>query len=129
MQAPRITPPAPHMAYPFAAIVGQKRLKTALLLLGIDLGLGGVLLQGEKGTAKSTAARALARLLPPLSVVDGCPVGCDPAGPLCSACAARPAPLPVRQVPTPICGIAPRRGRGLPGGQLGPGRGGAPGRA
>jgi len=99
---PRNIPPAAETAYPFAAIVGQQRLKTALLLLGVDLGLGGVLLQGEKGTAKSTAARALARLLPPLTVVDGCPVGCDPAGPPCSACAARPAPLPVRQVPTPF---------------------------
>ncbi len=102
MPQPTSIAPAVQPAYPFAAIVGQQRLKTALLLLGVDLGLGGVLLQGEKGTAKSTAARALARLLPPLTVVDGCPVGCDPAGPLCPACAARPAPLPVRQAPTPF---------------------------
>ncbi|WP_338600192.1 VWA domain-containing protein [Desulfoferula mesophila] len=94
--------PADHAGYPFAAIVGQDRLKRALLLLGVDLGLGGVLLRGEKGTAKSTAARALAALLPPIAVVDACPQGCDPAGPLCPACAARPAPLPKRLVPTPF---------------------------
>ncbi|MCF8098322.1 MAG: ATP-binding protein, partial [Desulfarculaceae bacterium] len=102
MKPPRNIPSAAQTAYPFTAIVGQQRLKTALLLLGVDLGLGGVLLRGEKGTAKSTAARALARLLPPLPIVEGCPVGCDPAGPLCSACSARPGPLPVLQVPTPF---------------------------
>ncbi|MBU2519302.1 MAG: ATP-binding protein, partial [Proteobacteria bacterium] len=102
MRPSRPTPASVQPVYPFAAIVGQERLKTALLLLGVDLGLGGVLLQGEKGTAKSTAARALARLLPPLEVVAGCPVGCDPAGPLCASCVARSGPLPVRQAPTPF---------------------------
>ena len=88
--------------YPFVALVGQERLKQALLLLGIDPGLGGVLLRGEKGTAKSTAARGLARLLPPQSVVAGCPLGCDPSGWLCPECTARPRPLPFRQRPTPF---------------------------
>ncbi|MCB2228369.1 MAG: VWA domain-containing protein [Desulfarculaceae bacterium] len=63
--ANEIEAPRP-LVYPFAAIAGQARLKLALLLLGVDLGLGGVLLRGEKGTAKSTAARGLASLLPPL---------------------------------------------------------------
>jgi magnesium chelatase subunit D len=89
-------------AYPFAAIVGQERLKQALLLLGVDLGLGGVLLSGEKGTAKSTAARALAGLLPPIKVVEGCPLGCNPLGPLCPACASRSEPLTWFAAPTPF---------------------------
>ena len=49
--------------YPFAAIVGQEKLKTALLLNLVDPRLGGVLIQGEKGTAKSTAVRGLAALM------------------------------------------------------------------
>ncbi len=57
----------PQAVYPFAALVGQQSLKLALILLGVDLGLGGVLMRGEKGTAKSTAARGLAELLPPLA--------------------------------------------------------------
>ncbi len=88
--------------FPFSALVGQERMRLALILAGIDPGLGGVLLTGEKGTAKSTAARALARLLPELEVVAGCPVGCDPAGPLCPSCQARPRPLPEEIRPTPF---------------------------
>lgn len=65
--------------YPFSAIVGQDRMKLALLLNAINPRIGGVLIKGEKGTAKSTAARALAHLLPDLQVVTGCSVGCDPA--------------------------------------------------
>ncbi|MBI4800152.1 MAG: ATP-binding protein, partial [Desulfarculus sp.] len=53
--------------YPLAALVGQETMRLALLLAVIDLDLGGVLLRGEKGTAKSTAARGLAGLLPPLT--------------------------------------------------------------
>jgi len=67
--------------YPLAALVGQEPMKTALLLLAVDPGLGGVLLVGEKGTAKSTAARALAELLPALPVVQGCPFHCHPENP------------------------------------------------
>jgi magnesium chelatase subunit D len=69
------------MEYPFAALVGQEQLKTALLLNAVSPAVGGVLIRGEKGTAKSTAARALAALLPPLQVVHGCPFHCDPAAP------------------------------------------------
>ena len=65
--------------YPFTAILGQSAMQTALLLCAVDPGLGGVLLRGQKGTAKSTAARALADLLPPVAVVSGCPFHCDPA--------------------------------------------------
>lgn len=74
--------------YPFSAIVGQEQMKKALLLNAINPKIGGVLIKGEKGTAKSTAARALARLLPNREVVDGCIFGCDPADPkgLCLEC-------------------------------------------
>jgi magnesium chelatase subunit D len=65
--------------YPFSAIVGQEQMKFALLLNAINPRIGGVLIKGEKGTAKSTAARALARLLPNRMVVEGCIFGCDPS--------------------------------------------------
>jgi magnesium chelatase subunit D len=67
--------------YPFSALVGQEPLKTALLLNAVYPAVGGVLVRGEKGTAKSTAARALRELLPPLRVVEGCPFRCDPDEP------------------------------------------------
>ena len=54
------------MLYPFTAIVGQDEMKLALLLNAINPSIGGVLIEGEKGTAKSTAVRALANLLPPM---------------------------------------------------------------
>lgn len=52
------------MLYPFTAIVGQDEMKLALLLNAINPSIGGVLIEGEKGTAKSTAVRALPSLLP-----------------------------------------------------------------
>ncbi len=64
--------------YPFSAIVGQEQLKLALILNAINPGIGGVLIRGEKGTAKSTAVRALASLLPDIDVLKGCPFECDP---------------------------------------------------
>lgn len=64
--------------YCFTAIVGQEDMKTALILNVINPNLGGVLIRGEKGTAKSTAVRALAALLPKRSEVAGCRFGCDP---------------------------------------------------
>jgi len=74
--------------YPFTAIVGQKRMRRALILNAIDTRIGGVLIRGERGTAKSTAARALAALLPPVQVVQGCRFGCDPQKPVtwCTEC-------------------------------------------
>ncbi len=62
------------MRYPFSALVGQDQLKLALLLNAVDPEIGGVLVSGEKGTAKSTAARALVDLLPAIPVREGCPV-------------------------------------------------------
>lgn len=64
--------------YPFTAIVGQESMKKALILNVINPLLGGVLIRGEKGTAKSTAVRALAELLPVRTQVEGCIFGCDP---------------------------------------------------
>jgi magnesium chelatase subunit D len=66
---------------PFAAVVGQDDARTALLLGAVDPGLGGVLLTGEKGTAKTTLVRALAAILPGISVVSGCRFSCDPSAP------------------------------------------------
>lgn len=54
------------MQYPFAALVGQEKLKRALLLCAINPAIGGLLIRGEKGTAKSTAARGLAEIMPPI---------------------------------------------------------------
>jgi magnesium chelatase subunit D len=67
--------------YPFAAIVGQEALKQSLLLNAVNPGIGGVLIRGEKGTAKSTAVRALAALLPQIEVVQGCAFSCRPDHP------------------------------------------------
>ena len=64
--------------FPFTAIVGQERMKRALILNAINPRIGGVLIRGERGTAKSTAARALAALLPEIKVVADCPFGCHP---------------------------------------------------
>ena len=72
---------------PFTAIVGQPRLKQALILNAINHGLLGVLVRGEKGTGKSTAVRALADLLPEIEVVR-CPFNCSPDNPSlqCETC-------------------------------------------
>jgi len=64
--------------YPFAAIVGQESLKQSLLIAAVNPAAGGVLIRGEKGTAKSTAVRGLADLLPEIAVVRGCPFACAP---------------------------------------------------
>jgi len=64
--------------YPFTAIVGQEKMKKTLILNAINPKIGGVLIRGEKGTAKSTAVRALAGLLPEIEVVEGCVFGCNP---------------------------------------------------
>ncbi|MBT2381065.1 magnesium chelatase [Streptomyces sp. CB00316] len=67
--------------YPFTAIVGQDDLRLGLLLNAVSPAVGGVLVRGEKGTAKSTAVRALAALVPEVSVVPGCRFSCDPVSP------------------------------------------------
>jgi magnesium chelatase subunit D len=67
------------LVFPFTAIVGQESIKLALLLNAISPAIGGVLIRGHKGTAKSTAVRALARLLPDIEVVAGCPFACAPS--------------------------------------------------
>ncbi len=74
--------------YPFSALVDQELMKRALLLNVIDPTLGGVLIKGERGTAKSTGVRALAGLLPTIRVVENCPLQCDPdqPGALCPFC-------------------------------------------
>jgi magnesium chelatase subunit D len=67
--------------YPFSAIVGHDDLRLALLLTAVHPTIGGVLVRGEKGTAKSTAVRALSALLPAVPAVVGCRFGCDPRSP------------------------------------------------
>ncbi|MCQ4044956.1 putative cobaltochelatase [Streptantibioticus rubrisoli] len=67
--------------YPFTAIVGMDDLRLALLLNAVSPAVGGVLVRGEKGTAKSTAVRALSALMPPVEVVPGCRFSCDPRTP------------------------------------------------
>ena len=76
---------------PFTAIVGQERLKKALILNAINPNLRGVLIMGERGTAKSTAVRALAQLLPEIEVVADCPFNCHPTDRSlqCESCARR----------------------------------------
>lgn len=90
--------------FPFSALVGQELMKRALLLNVVDSSVGGVLIRGERGTAKSTGVRALTNLLPPIKVVENCPFNCDPDEPsqLCSFCKEkleRGEPLPVVERP------------------------------
>ncbi len=69
------------MSYPFSAVVGLDDLRLALIVNAVSPAVGGVLVRGEKGTAKSTIVRALASLLPPVAVVEGCRFSCDPVAP------------------------------------------------
>jgi magnesium chelatase subunit D len=96
-----LTPPL----FPFTAIVGLERMKRALVLNAIYPAIGGILISGERGTAKSTAVRALAALLPEIAVVADCPYSCDPERPdeACLSCRQRHArseslPVTIRQV-------------------------------
>src|SRR5579875_3460743 len=89
-------------AFPLSALVGQHKMRLALLLNAIDPAIGGVLICGRRGTGKSTAVRALANLLPPISGVVDCPYFCDPASPrwMCTTCQERLARhelLPIEQ--------------------------------
>jgi Mg-chelatase subunit ChlI len=86
-------PTEAHLAvvFPFTAVVGQDRMRRALVLNAVNPRIGGVLIRGERGTAKSTAARALAALLPEVEVVADCRFGCDPQQPTtwCTECKER----------------------------------------
>src|SRR3954447_14444635 len=75
--------PAPRTSrtFPFSAVVGSEDLALALVLSTVSPEIGGVLVRGEKGTAKTTTVRALARVLPSVEVVGGCRFSCDPAEP------------------------------------------------
>ncbi len=67
--------------FPFTAVVGMDELRLALVLNAVSPAVGGVLVRGEKGTAKSTMVRALAAVLPAVDVVAGCRFSCGPADP------------------------------------------------
>jgi magnesium chelatase subunit D len=84
-----------NISYPFSAIVGQERMKKTLLLNAINPKIGGVLIKGEKGTAKSTAVRALADLLPEIEVIQDCVFGCNPNEPneMCEQCIGKSEPI------------------------------------
>ena len=95
------------IVYPFSAIVGQEKMKTALILNVINPKIGGVLLRGEKGTGKSLVVRALAHLLPETDVVADCPFRCDPSNlkEVCDACSTKVASgqkLPVTKKPVSV---------------------------
>lgn len=94
----------PTPAFPFTAIVGQEELKRALLLCVIDPTIGGVMVMGHRGTAKSTAVRTLAALLPDMQVVAHCPYNCDPKrpAPTCPDCAAQHVKTLASHVPVPV---------------------------
>jgi magnesium chelatase subunit I len=86
--------------YPFSAIVGQEEMKRALLIAAVDARIGGVMIFGDRGTGKSTAARALAATLPPIAMVAGCRFNSSP-----DAIAASPDYQPgekVRSVKRPV---------------------------
>ena len=85
--------------YPFTAVVGSDDMALALILTTVSPEVGGVLVRGEKGTAKSTMVRALAALLPAVDVVEGCRFSCDPADPD-PGCPDGPHPAGVRPTTT-----------------------------
>ena len=95
--------------FPFSAVVAMDDMRLALILNAISPAIGGVLVRGEKGTAKSTAVRALTAVLPPVDVVAGCRFSCSPAAPRpASARTARTRPTaaaerrPARLVELPV---------------------------
>jgi len=98
-----ISPGTKSVSTPFGAVVGQERLKEALLCVAADDGLDGLLVTGEKGTAKSTLVRGLADLLPGQRAVADCPYGCPPddRDRQCRSCRDR-ASYPVETRPVPL---------------------------
>lgn len=96
--------------YPFTAVVGQERMKRALVLNAVNTRIGGVLIRGERGTAKSTAARALAALLPRVKTFADCRFGCHPDQPStwCTECnekAQNDANRKIEMLPTPFINL------------------------
>lgn len=93
--------------FPFAALLGQETMQAALLVNAVDPHIGGVLVRGQKGTGKSTAARGLANLLPPIEAVADCPYNCPPDYPeemhdVCRQRHAAGEDLPREVLPTPF---------------------------
>ncbi|MDB6015264.1 MAG: putative cobaltochelatase [Gammaproteobacteria bacterium] len=87
--------------FPLAALVGQEQLKSALLLCAVNPGIGGVLIRGDKGSAKSTAARGLAGVMPPIERVVGCAYNCAPGEPAasCEVCSGVASSVETTSVP------------------------------
>lgn len=91
--------------FPLAALVGQDQLKTALLLCAVSPGIGGALIRGDKGSAKSTAARGLAGVMAPIERALGCSYNCAPGEPAetCEIC--REAPPKFAATPVPFVNL------------------------
>lgn len=93
--------------YPFSALAGQEELQLGLLLHAVNPLLGGILIRGEKGTAKSTAVRGLAELLPEMKAVDGCSYHCSPQelNKACDDCRSHTGELATKVMPVPVVDI------------------------